>query len=151
MERKRNRWTQFSKFPCFSQQGGLHVVEHSKKHDFHRASGSSQISQQGMNPWPLLSLQKCTQHRPLIIRLDKPLETFCCCHINKKWVVCICHRSTLLNNTALYYAQLYVCISLLIRHRGIKGRTRNYCMRLPAPCARQHSLWQPQWHHWAGK
>lgn len=58
-EGERKSWTQFSEFPSFSQQGGLHVVGHSKKHDFHRASGSSQISQQGMNPWPLLRLQSC--------------------------------------------------------------------------------------------
>lgn len=56
---ERKRWTQLSEFPSFSQQGGLHVVGHSKKHDFHRASGSSQISQQGTNPWPLLRLQSC--------------------------------------------------------------------------------------------
>lgn len=60
MVRERNRWRQSSKFPCFSQQGGLHVVRHSKKHDFHRASGSSQNSQQGINLWPLLRLQNCT-------------------------------------------------------------------------------------------
>lgn len=59
-EGERKRWTQFSKFPCFAQQGGSHVLGHSKKRDFHRAPGSSQISQHGMNPWPLLRLQNCS-------------------------------------------------------------------------------------------